>query len=103
MYAHKGEDGFQHVFSFVLCTQMCGNKPIYKVKVTERHDLPLPEPKDHRKHMYIGLLNEGDNEPSCIQDEFFSFNVQFEYGYAAHEKAGLGKAVILDIEEISLN
>jgi predicted NUDIX family phosphoesterase len=54
--------------------RMCGNYPIYKVKITE---LDIPVPEDSKQFQYLGWIRNDDNRLSLIQCNFLLFNMQF--------------------------
>ena len=67
MYAHKGPRGFEHIHSNIKSTQCYGSGTIFKVKVTTREDIPLPQ--DIKKPVHIGWLyaDKMDDAPCMVQ------------------------------------
>ena len=73
------------------------NHPVTRVRVTERHDLPLPG--DTRAPVYIGWIrNDTAGNLTMIQTCLVLFNIQFPYGYEGAMQAGQGKAIVVEIE-----
>jgi hypothetical protein len=98
-YAHKNNHGFCDIESHILSTRAYGKPtdPVYKVRITERPDKPLPA--DSKQEQHIGWLDQ-KGELCLVQQCLMLFGMQFPYGFRAEEQRDRGKAICLDVELI---